>query len=96
MSGKRFALCVRNRGAEDLTVSKVYRVLPDRVAQGAGYLRVLDDSGEDYLHRADYFIFVDLPATAKRALAVSRAANGRRRTAAGTRRKSGRRVRSHA
>ena len=81
MSGKRFALCVRNRGAEDLTLAKVYRVLPDRVAEGAGYLRVVDDSGEDYLHRADYFIFVELPAAARRALAVSLAGNGRRRIA---------------
>jgi len=52
---KRFALCIQNRGADDLEVRKVYRVLPDKIALTAGYLRVLDDSGEDYLYPADYF-----------------------------------------
>ena len=64
---KRFAICIRNRGAEDLDVRKVYRVLPDKAAAAAGYLRVIDDSGEDYLYPSSYFVFVALPAGAKRA-----------------------------
>lgn len=78
---KRFALCVQNRGADDLEVRKVYRVLPDKTATTAGYLRVLDDSGEDYLYPADYFVFVELPRKARRAWALARSgAGGRRRS----------------
>ncbi len=56
-----FAICVQNRGAEDLDVRKVYRILPDRVSSSEGHLRVIDESGEDYLYPADYFVFVELP-----------------------------------
>jgi hypothetical protein len=81
MPEKRFALCVQNRGADDLEVRKVYRVLPDKAATTAGYLRVLDDSGEDYLYPADYFVFLDLPAKARRAWPATRSsAGGRRRS----------------
>jgi len=64
---KRFVICVQNQGAEDLEVRKVYRVLPDKTAGAEGYLRVIDESGEDYLYPADYFVFVELPTKAKRA-----------------------------
>jgi hypothetical protein len=80
--GPRFAVCVRNDGAEDLDVRKVYRVLPDRVAAADGYLRVIDDSTEDYLYPADYFVFVELPQKAKRALRVTQRAAGRKPRAA--------------
>jgi hypothetical protein len=63
----RFVLCVENRGAEDLEVRKVYRVLPDKGAAATGYVRVVDESGEDYLYPAGYFVFVELPLEAKRA-----------------------------
>jgi len=43
----RFAICVANSGAEDLDVRKVYRVLQDKAAAAAGYLRVIDESGAD-------------------------------------------------
>ena len=79
MPETRFALCVRNPGAEDLDMHKVYRVLADRAAAAAGYLRVIDDSGEDYLYPADYFVLVELPAKAKRAWAVTRPRTGRQR-----------------
>jgi hypothetical protein len=64
---KGFAICVQNRGAEDLEVRKVYRVLHDKDAAATGYVRVVDESGEDYLYPADYFVFVELPQKAKRA-----------------------------
>jgi hypothetical protein len=70
--GRRFAICVENRGAEDLDVRKVYRVLPDKNAAATGYVRVIDESGEDYLYPADYFVFVELPQKAKRAWTVTR------------------------
>lgn len=67
-----FAICVRNEGAEDLDLRKVYRVLPDKAAATEGYLRVVDESSEDYLYPAEYFVFVDLPPKARRALAAAR------------------------
>src|ERR1700674_5112953 len=64
---KGFAICVENRGAEDLDIRKVYRVLHDKGAVATGYVRVVDESGEDYLYPADYFVFIALPQKAKRA-----------------------------
>ncbi len=55
-SRTRFVLCIRNQGAEDLGPRKVYRVLPDRAAAREGYVRVIDESGEDYLYPAEYFV----------------------------------------
>lgn len=47
-----FAICIANEGYEDLQVWKVYRLLPDPKAAEVGCLRVLDESGEDYLYPA--------------------------------------------
>jgi len=44
-----FVLCVRDDDCEDLEVRKVYRILPDRAAAKDGYVRIIDESGEDYL-----------------------------------------------
>ena len=67
-----FALCIRNDDCEDLEPRKVYRVLPDDEAAQEGYIRVIDESGEDYLYPAAYFILVDLPQSAQEALATTR------------------------
>jgi hypothetical protein len=64
----RFAICIRNTDAEDLELRKVYQVLPWRSPSEEGFLRVIDESGEDYLYPADYFIVLDLPQAAERAL----------------------------
>jgi hypothetical protein len=61
-----FALCIESRGADDVEIRKVYRVLPDKAAAATGYVRVVDDSGEDYLYPGDYFVPVELPQKAKR------------------------------
>ncbi len=53
-----FVLCIENRGADDLQVRKEYRVLPDKAATSTGYVRIIDESGEDYLYPGDYFVFV--------------------------------------
>ena len=65
---KQLAICIRNKGAEDLEIRKVYRVLPDARAAKDGLIRVIDESGEDYLYPADYFVPVELPREAERAL----------------------------
>lgn len=61
----RFAICVNSTDyPDDLKVRTVYRILPDESAAKSHYLRVVDETGEDYLYRAEYFVFVDLPREA--------------------------------
>jgi hypothetical protein len=57
----RFVLCIRSEDSDDLEPRKVYRLLPDRAAARDGYVRVIDESGEDYLYPAEYFVPVRLP-----------------------------------
>ena len=52
----------------DLEVGKVYKALSDRKAASEGYLRIIDESGEDYLYPAEFFVPVRLPAATVRAL----------------------------
>lgn len=68
---KKFVICVRNEGAEDLEISKVYRILPDARAAKDRYVRIIDESGEDYLYPADYFVPLELPREAERALSAA-------------------------
>jgi hypothetical protein len=64
----RFVVCVKNEGCEDLEIRKIYQVLPDEAAAEDNYLRVVDESGEDYLYPAKYFFPVELPQAAEEAL----------------------------
>ena len=62
-----FAVCVRNEGYEaSLERNKIYAVLADEDARRDGDLRVIDESGEDYLFPAEYFQLLTLPAGAER------------------------------
>lgn len=63
-----FALCVEDGGMEDLEVRKIYQVLPDREANREGYVRVVDESDEDYLYPSALFVPVKLPAAVVRRL----------------------------
>ncbi len=56
-----FAICIENKGYDDLEKRKMYRILPDAKADEAGCLRVIDESGEDYLYPADRFISLQFP-----------------------------------
>ena len=67
-SGITFAIYVRNTDAEDLELRKVYQVLPGSSPSEDGFLRVIDESGEDYLYPLDYFVVLELPLAAERAL----------------------------
>ncbi len=67
---KKYALCIENSDCEDLEKRKVYTILPDENATEENYLRVVDESGEDYLYPRSYFIFIQLPHEAEEALAV--------------------------
>lgn len=62
----RFAICVRADGCDDLEVWKLYRVLPDKKAAKEDFLRIVDESGEDYLYPAHRFVLVGLSAPAAR------------------------------
>ncbi len=69
----KFALCIENSACEDLERRKIYRVLPDAKAAQDGYLRVVDESGEDYLYPQSYFVILKLPPRAEEALLVGTA-----------------------
>jgi hypothetical protein len=64
----RFVLCIRNEGCEDLEPRKLYQVIPDEAAAEDGLLRVIDESGEDYLYPRDLFVPIELPRAAEEAL----------------------------
>lgn len=63
----RFAVCVNNADyPASLELHKIYRVLPDEDAEADGDLRIVDESGEDYLYPADYFVLLELPQAVER------------------------------
>ncbi|MBI4461118.1 MAG: hypothetical protein HY648_13815 [Acidobacteria bacterium] len=68
----RFVLCVQNNGCDDLELRKVYQVIPDSEAAAEGYLRVIDESGEDYLYPASCFTPIELSTEAAKILAAAR------------------------
>ena len=64
-----FAVCLNNNGyPASLEVGKLYRVIPDKEAAAEGYLRVVDESGEDYAFAANRFYLVKLPANVEEVL----------------------------
>ena len=72
---KQFALCLENEGNEaSLILGKVYRILPDVRAAKDDFVRIVDESGEDYLFHKSQFAFVNFPQTIrKRILALQEA-----------------------
>lgn len=73
MPSKRrsWVVCVRNEGYEaSLERRKIYEVLPDIDAEAHSQLRVIDESGDDYLFPSRYFATIELPAAVRRALAA--------------------------
>ncbi len=65
----QFALCIDNSGHDvSLVPGKVYRILPDPRAGKDELVRIVDESGEDYLYHKDHFAFVDFPPAVKKKL----------------------------
>lgn len=68
----KFAVCINN---EDYPVSlelrKIYQILPDAKAAEHRLIRVIDESGEDYLYPEDYFIPIELPKAVEKALLLA-------------------------
>ena len=66
---RQFAVCIRNDGYEvSLELRKIYEVLPDPVGARHRQIRVIDESGEDYLFPASWFASIELPAPIRRAV----------------------------
>ena len=61
-SGLRFAICISDGGyINDLKVRTVYQVLSDESAAKSNYIRVIDETGEDYLYPAHLFVPIEVP-----------------------------------
>jgi hypothetical protein len=65
----QFVICIANKGyPASLELRKIYQVIPDKAASRLHQLRVIDESGEDYLYPQDYFVPVQLPQAVERAV----------------------------
>jgi hypothetical protein len=71
-SAAHFAVCLDNEGyGASLEVGKLYRVIPDEEAPAHGYVRVVDESGEDCAFSANRFYPVKLPLAVEQALSAA-------------------------
>ena len=63
----RFVICVNNAGfPASLELRKVYRIVTDAAAHAHGLVRVVDESGEEYLYPAKFFVPIEVPRAAAR------------------------------
>jgi hypothetical protein len=61
----KFVMCINNKNYEDdLTLHKVYKVISSDKEEAGGWVRIVDESGEDYLYSALHFVPVQLPEEA--------------------------------
>lgn len=68
-AASQFAVCIDSRGyPASLELHKIYRVIPDEEAAADGDLRVVDESGEDYLYSSDRFVEIEPPQTVRRSI----------------------------
>lgn len=68
-----FALCVENEGyPASLELRKVYQVLDDPAAEERSLVRVIDESGEDYLYPRSFFVSIQIPQEAERVFSAAR------------------------
>lgn len=66
---EKFVVCLRNKGYEaSLERRKIYRALPDPIAAKHRQIRVVDESGEDYLYPASFFAPLELPQPIRKAV----------------------------
>ena len=66
---QHFVICIKNDDyPASLEVRKLYQIIPDSDAENSGQLRVIDESGEDYLYPKEYFVSVNLPDATEQAI----------------------------
>ena len=70
-SNTNFVVCIKNDDCEDLELRKIYEVLPDEKAAEDDYIRIIDESGEDYLYPAIYFYPLELPQKVKETFRIA-------------------------
>jgi len=69
---KQYALCINNKDYEaSLIPRKIYEIIPDERAERDDFVRVIDESGEDYLYHTSHFVFLELPVEVERALVTA-------------------------
>lgn len=69
MSQRHFVICIDNANYQAaLELRKIYETIPDDEAARLGFMRVIDESGEDYLYPVSYFVPIELPRKAERAM----------------------------
>jgi hypothetical protein len=62
----KYGMCINNKGYPlDLTLHKVYRILPDGKGEKHGMIRIVDDIGEDYLYPEKHFVPIQIPEVAE-------------------------------
>jgi hypothetical protein len=65
-----FAVCIDNDGYEaSLELGKLYKIIPDKIAESRGYIRMVDESGEDYGYSTGRFFRLEIPKSLEKALA---------------------------
>ena len=70
----QFAICINNEGYEaSLEMGKLYRVIPDEEAAKHGYMRIIDESGEDYGYSLKRFFPIEIPKALEKALVAANA-----------------------
>jgi len=69
---RRFVLCTDNKGYEaSLIPRKIYEIIPDEQAEQDDFIRVIDESGEDYLYHVSHFALIELPTEVERVLVAA-------------------------
>lgn len=67
-----YAVCVKNEGyPASLELRKIYRVVPDKKSGMLGLVRIIDESGEDYLYPADHFVPIRLSRSVEKAVRLA-------------------------
>ena len=70
---QNFVICINNQNYEaSLERWKVYRTMQDTQAMALDHIRVIDESGDEYLYPSDFFMAIDLPKPLAEAMAASR------------------------
>ncbi len=70
--GLKFVICINNENySASLELRKIYQVVDDEQAVEHHYLRVIDESGEDYLYPADYFVPIEVPKAAEKVFSLT-------------------------